>query len=73
MKPNRSAVTRRPLLLALFASALLLAPAPPALAGPPIAVASWSPLQWAMGTQKRMLQVGTVGMCLAIYIIMWRK
>jgi hypothetical protein len=68
MKATRPTRIRRPLLAALFAAALLLVPAPPALAG-----GGWSAVSWALGSQKRMLQVGTVGMCLALYIIMWRK
>jgi hypothetical protein len=62
----------RALLVALFVAAWLLVPVPPASAG----ITSrtfWAPLEWAMGSQRRMLQVGTVGMCLALYIIMWRK
>jgi hypothetical protein len=57
---------------ALFVSPAVAAPSPPA-AGSHAAVATWAPLQWAMGSQRRMLQVSTVGMCLALYIIMWRK
>jgi hypothetical protein len=62
--------------LALLAPAVRAAPsfAPSA---PPAAVLGsrsiWTPLEWALGNQRRMLQVATVGMCLALYIIMWRK
>ncbi len=73
MKPNRRTVARRSLLLALFAAAVLSAPPPLAHAAPPVASSAWAPVQWAIGSQRRMLQVGTVGMCIAIYIIMWRK
>lgn len=69
----------RALLAALLVAALLLAPAPAAAAPSPVfadGVGSskiWAPLEWALGSQRRMLQVATVGMCLALYIIMWRK
>jgi uncharacterized membrane protein len=62
----------RPFLVSLFVAALLLIFSPPAFAGI-TSRAAWAPVEWAMGSQRRMLQVGTVGMCLALYIIMWRK
>jgi len=62
---------------AFLAAALFVGPAAAApsstSAHPSVALATWSPIQWAFGTQRRMLQVTTVGMCLALYIIMWRK
>jgi hypothetical protein len=73
------------LLVALFVAALLLCPARAGAAAPAPAPAApafadglgsskiWGPLEWALGSQRRMLQVATVGMCLALYIIMWRK
>jgi hypothetical protein len=75
---------RRTLLVALFLATLLASPAraggPPRPAVPPppacAAVLSrsfWTPIEWAMGSQRRMLQVATVGMCLALYIIAWKK
>lgn len=33
----------------------------------------FSPLQSALGNRKRMLQIGVIGMCIALYIIMWRR
>ena len=33
----------------------------------------YSPVEWALGSQRRMLQVATVGMCLALWIMMWKK
>jgi hypothetical protein len=69
MKTRRRA---RAFLIALFVAALLTSPA---RAAPPAAASRgfWGPIEWAMGSQRRMLQVATVGMCLALYIIMWRK
>ncbi len=68
---------RRPrtFLLALVLSLFLAAPAAAAPVRVPLAAirSIWSPIEWAMGSQRRMLQVATVGMCLAIYIILWRK
>jgi hypothetical protein len=66
------------LVVALFVAALLAPPARAADPVRPVFVASasrafWGPVQWALGNQRRMLQVGAVGMCLAIYIILWRK
>ena len=63
---------------ALVLAALCAAPARAAAPPPAIAVAFssrsiWGPLEWALGSQRRMLQVATVGMCLALYILMWRK
>ena len=74
--------SRAPVLcVALFVLALV-APAvhaaPSFVSSPPpaavlISRSLWTPIEWAMGNQRRMLQVATVGMCLALYIIMWRK
>ncbi|HKI37183.1 MAG TPA: hypothetical protein VKA46_35340 [Gemmataceae bacterium] len=67
------------LFLALFVAVLLDSPSraapPPApvFAAGSTSRAFWAPIEWALGTQRRMLQVATVGMCLAIYIIVWRK
>jgi hypothetical protein len=67
------------LLVALFVAALFASPARADRPAAPVLVAAsasgafWGPVEWALGTQRRMLQVGTVGMCLALYIIMWRK
>jgi hypothetical protein len=33
----------------------------------------WRPLNGVLGNQRRMLQVGTVGMCLGLWILIWRK
>jgi hypothetical protein len=33
----------------------------------------FSPLQSALGNRRRMLQFGVIGMCIALYIIMWRR
>lgn len=30
----------------------------------------WGPVEWALGNQRRMLQVATVGVCLALWIMM---
>jgi hypothetical protein len=73
MTAPRTTRTRRLRLIVPIAAAFLLAPAPPAFAGPAVASSGWTAVQWALGSQRRMLQVGTVGMCLALYIIMWRK
>jgi hypothetical protein len=69
------------LCIALFLGALLVSPA---RAAPPVTAPSptcavlgartfWPAVEWALGSQRRMLQVATVGMCLALYIIWWRK
>jgi len=75
--PGRSRPPRlRAALFALVLAALLAAPVSAAAPTPlPFAASHslWSPLEWALGSQRRMLQVATVGMCLAIYIILWRK
>ena len=60
------------LLVALFVAALFASPARAAPAAS-TSRAFWAPVEWALGSQRRMLQVGAVGMCLAIYIILWRK
>ena len=64
--------SRRPraLLFALFVALFLSFPTP-ARAGSPRSW--WAPVEWALSSQKRMLQVGTVAVCLAIYIIAWKK
>ncbi len=72
--PARAA---RPLLLSL---ALLLALSFPAAASParvpPVLADGFSarqlykPVEWALGSQRRMLQVATIGMCLALWIMM---
>ena len=63
----------RPFLLALFRR-FPRPPAPPAFVRVPLRHSQQlGPIEWALGSQQRMLQVGTVGMCLAMYIIMWRK
>jgi hypothetical protein len=69
--PRTSGARRaRPLLAALFLVTLL---ASPVRAEGGASAKAWAPIQWAMGNQRRMLQTATVGMCLALYIIMWRK
>jgi hypothetical protein len=61
------------LVVALFASpARAAAPTPPFAAGFS-SRSVWSPLEWALGSQRRMLQVATVAMCIALYVIWWRK
>jgi len=44
---------------------------PPASTG--ICGSIFSPLQGTVGNRKRMLQLGVIGMCIALYIIMWRR
>ncbi len=69
----------RLLCAAVVLVALWIAPARAAAAPPPataVAVSTrgiWGPIEWAMGSQRRMLQVGTVGMVLALYIMIWKK
>jgi hypothetical protein len=48
-------------------------PPPPGLAFASTSSRLWAPVEWTMSSQRRMLQVSTVGMCLALWIIMWRK
>ncbi|HZT79235.1 MAG TPA: hypothetical protein VFA26_03375 [Gemmataceae bacterium] len=59
--------------VALFAAPAVAAPTPTFAEGSSLSRSVWAPIQWAMGSQRRMLQTATVGMCLALYIIMWRK
>jgi hypothetical protein len=33
----------------------------------------FSPMQSVLGNRRRMLQFGVIGMCIALYIIMWRR
>jgi hypothetical protein len=53
-----------------------VAPAATARQRPPEVVAAgsmrwlWGPVEWALGNQRRMLQVATVGVCLALWIMM---
>ena len=73
--PRRAA---RPLLPALALAAALTLPAPARAADPPPPVFGvgfssskiFKPLEWALGSQRRMLQVATVGICFALWIMM---
>jgi hypothetical protein len=33
----------------------------------------YSPFEWAVGNRRRMIQASTLAMCLALYIIWWRR
>jgi hypothetical protein len=33
----------------------------------------YSPMEWAFGSRRRMIQLSTLAMCLALYIIWWRR
>jgi hypothetical protein len=63
----------RPFLVAAFLVALCASPVAAAPTPTFAGVRTWAPVQWALGSQRRMLQTATVGMCLALWIIMWRK
>jgi hypothetical protein len=71
MKTLRCALCVALLLVAFAASPARAAPSPPHT--PVFARSIWTPLEWALGSQKRMLQVATVAACVALYIIWWRK
>jgi hypothetical protein len=61
----------RALFFALVVTLCLAFPAP-ARAGT-ASRGFWRPVEWALSSQRRMLQVGTVAVALAIYIIAWKK
>lgn len=71
---------------ALFLLLALAGPLPDAAAAPPAvpsatlvaAESTWksrvgNTVDWAMSSRRRMVQVSTIGMCIALYIIWWRK
>jgi hypothetical protein len=56
---------------------------PPPVASPPVLADGWFPTKWmntiyrpferALGDRRRMIQIATLSMCLALYIIWWRR
>jgi hypothetical protein len=71
MNTLRCALCVAVLLVACVVSPARAAPSPPHTAV--FARSFWSPIEWALGSQKRMLQVATLAGCVALYIIWWRK
>jgi len=64
--------TSRTFFFALLLAGFLAFPAP-ARAANSVTRSLWAPIEWAFSSQRRVLQVGTVAVCFAIYMIAWKK
>jgi len=83
--PSRNALILFLVLLGFQAAAPVQARAAPPLLRPavkavaPVVAEGWSwrklyaPVEGGLASKRRMLQFGVIGMCVALYIIWWRR